>query len=387
MAENPVEKAIREGEHACQLAIASTPEQYRGFIVMISQNKRVGGTKQNPMFATIRLPYMTVDGRVKMARDDHRASGAILTIDTTFELLGERTLCKAVAVSQMLGSAIDYAEVKFGGSGVDASSPTENAITSAIGRALGGLGYGLFGTGIASADEVLASMSDDMRQRAQNTNPEATVEPQVEMASDKQISFLLGLLKKVGVRDGDKRELIEIAYPNGMTKQEAHDAIEGLQEGVGMPIAMKRAYPRMLVKKLDLDRQVVANHMDDVYGHHNPANLSLDSYAQLIDYLYSIVNKVEQPSEPDDIYLPGEINQVPSLEDWVKLTVGVCTRGRLTDIQFKEWALSHFSSTDVDDISKLSTECYNTLKTMGDDSIIEKVKVFVQEREEQKTLV
>lgn len=389
MAENPVDKAIRESEQACQMAIGSTPEQYREFIVLISQNKRVGGSKGNPIYATIRLPYMTVDGRVKMARDDHRASSATLTTDTTFEMLGDRMLCKATVVSAMLGSSVDYAEVKFGGSGVDASSPVENAITSAIGRALGGLGYGLYGTGIASADEVLAAMSDEMRERAQTANPQPgqPQPPQVEMASEKQVSFLLGLLKKVGVRDGDKRELVEFAYPDGMTKQQAHDAIEGLQEGVGMPIPMKRAYVRMLVQKLGLDRQAVANHMDDIYGHHNPANLSETDYAQLVDYLYAKVNKDATPSEPDDIYLPGELDKNPSLQDWVKLTVDTCMEGKFTDVQFKDWALNHFSKDDIDDISKLPAECYSALKSMERSAIIEQVKSFLSDKELQGSLV
>ena len=154
MAENPVDKAVREAEEACQFAIASTPEAYRGFITLISQNKRVGG-KQNPQYATIRLPYMTVDGRIKMARDEHRQGGYNLTIQTTFEPVGDYTVCKAIVTSAMLGSAVGHAVVNFGGSGVDASNPIENGESSSIGRALGALGYGLYGTGVASADEVL----------------------------------------------------------------------------------------------------------------------------------------------------------------------------------------------------------------------------------------
>lgn len=211
--------------------------------------------------------------------------------------------------------------------------------------------------------------------------------PQVEMASEKQVSFLLGLLKKVGVRDGDKRELIELAYPDGMPKAQAHDAIEGLQEGVGMPIPMKRAYVRMLVQKLGLDRQAVANHMDDNYGHHNPANLSETDYGQLVDYLYTKVNKNVTPSEPDDIYLPGELDKNPSLQDWVKLTVDTCMEGKFTDIQFKSWVLNHFSKEDINDISKLPPECYSELKSMGSNAIIEQVKSFLSERELQGALV
>lgn len=384
MTENPVEKAIREGEQACQIAIASTPEQYRGFITLISQNKRVGGSKASPLYATIRLPYMTVDGRVKMARDEHREEGfKLLFSDPEFFTVGNETCCKITVVSDLLGRASDVSPVRFGGSGVDASNPIENAVTSALGRALGGLGYGLFGTGIASADEVLASMSDEMRQRAQ---PEPAT-PQAEPASDKQVSFLLGLLKKVGVREGDKRELIEFTYPNGMTKEQAHDAIEGIQEGLGMPPTLKRSYVRMVVQKRSLDRQEVGNHMDNAYGHHNPANLSQTDYDGLIDYLYADVNKGDETEEPDDIYLPGEVVKAPSLSDWVNLTLDKCMEGRFTDRQFRDWALAHFGNGSVDDLSKLPHECYNTIKSMSKETIIEQVNSFLKEKEVQKTLV
>ena len=46
-------------------------------------------------------------------------------------------------------------DVFLGGDGVNESNPLETGETSALGRALGMWGFGCYGTGIASAEEVL----------------------------------------------------------------------------------------------------------------------------------------------------------------------------------------------------------------------------------------
>ncbi len=61
--EDAVQDATEQAERACQAAVEVTPAAYRGFLTFIRQYKRVAGTKNNPVFAPIRLPYMSVDGR------------------------------------------------------------------------------------------------------------------------------------------------------------------------------------------------------------------------------------------------------------------------------------------------------------------------------------
>ena len=136
--DDAVQDAIEQAERACQAAIESTPAAYRGFLTLLRQHKRVAGTKANPVFVPIRLPYMSVDGRVKMALDEHRAQGASLAIQTQFEVepTSGQLLCRATVASALLGTATAHARVFLNGTGVDATNPLENAETSAVGSAL-----------------------------------------------------------------------------------------------------------------------------------------------------------------------------------------------------------------------------------------------------------
>jgi hypothetical protein len=75
-----IDKAINEAESACKVAYEMTPQKYWGYITLISQTKRVGGPRDNGWFAPIRLPYMRVDGRIAMARDEHKEAGSTMAI-------------------------------------------------------------------------------------------------------------------------------------------------------------------------------------------------------------------------------------------------------------------------------------------------------------------
>lgn len=404
MAEDVVTKAIREAEEACQLAIASTPEQYRPFITLISQNKRVGGSRQSPQYATIRLPYMGVDGRVKMARDDHRAAGMSLSIHTDFVGVGDSTVCKATVNSAMLGISVDYAEIKFGGQGVDASNPIENAITSAVGRALGNLGYGLYGTGIASAEEVLAAMSEQTRQKVEAAKaPDAFVPGPVqqhrivdhELASEKQMGLLYGKLKACGVRDGHKRELIEFAYPKGLSKQVARETIDLLDHEHTLPSWLRTPYVRFLVKTHGVNRQDIASHMDKTFNHHDPTRLDHEQFLALVDYLIpkdeakaAAIELIDTADEPDDIYLPGEAVTAPmTREEWTKFGVSLCMAERLSNVQFEAWAIANFGKGTEENISQLSREAYNSLAAMDTSKIAQEVKTFDQKEKGQGALL
>jgi hypothetical protein len=168
-----VEKAAAEkaaAEEKVKQAYQCIPAEYHSFIVLLKQSiklgKPAGGYQVSPdgkaigmwqaqdgsVYVTIALPYMTVDGRIRWVRDEHRKAEKALNINT--EVLNG--FVRATVQSELLGSAT--ATAKIGStSGVDKTNPIENAETSAVGRALGFLGYGLIGTGIASADEVMSA--------------------------------------------------------------------------------------------------------------------------------------------------------------------------------------------------------------------------------------
>src|SRR5262245_13571498 len=152
-----IRDAQDKAERLCALAVEHTPTAYQSFITLIEQRRKVGGTRQAPIFATVRQPYLSVDGRVKWARDEHLRAGKRFDVQTEFvvEPTSGQLLARATLASEVYGTAVAHARVFLGGDGVNESNPLETGETSAVGRALGRWGFGCYGTGIASAEEVL----------------------------------------------------------------------------------------------------------------------------------------------------------------------------------------------------------------------------------------
>jgi hypothetical protein len=229
--DNVIKEVVEQSERACQAAVEETPQAYRGFLAFLPRNKKAGGTRANPVYAAVREPYMGVDGRIKMAMDDHRAAGASLVIQTAFETEPQsgQLLCRAVVTSALLGSATGHARVFLNGSGVDATNPLENAETSAVGRALGFLGYGLYGTGIASAEEVLRAVAAQETLRAADgaaaSDPPA---PEVKPPSTRQREFLRNLLERAGMPEDE----VEAQLAAVSNSREASLLINQLREQV-----------------------------------------------------------------------------------------------------------------------------------------------------------
>ena len=152
-----IREAQDKAERLCALAVEQTPPGYQSFITLIEQRRKVGGTRQAPVFAAVRQPYLSVDGRVKWARDEHLRAGKRFDVQTEFavEPTSGQLLARATLTSEIYGTVLAHARVFLGGDGVNESNPLETGETSAVGRALGMWGFGCYGTGIASADEVL----------------------------------------------------------------------------------------------------------------------------------------------------------------------------------------------------------------------------------------
>ena len=152
-----IREAQDRAERLCALAVDQTPAAYQSFITLIEQRRKVGGSRQAPVFATVRQPYLSVDGRVKWARDEHLGAGQRFDVRTEFvvEPTSGQLLARATLTSEIYGTVVAHARVFLGGDGVNESNPLETGETSAVGRALGMWGFGCYGTGIASADEVL----------------------------------------------------------------------------------------------------------------------------------------------------------------------------------------------------------------------------------------
>lgn len=235
--DDAIQTVVEQAERACQAAVEATPPAYREFLTFLKHTKKTGGTSTNPMYAPVRAPYMGVDGRVKMAVDEHRAAGASLVIQTSFEVEPHsgQLLCRAVVTSALLGSVTAHARVFLGGNGVDATNPLENAETSAVGRALGFLGYGLYGTGIASAEEVLRAVTAQDALRGTESASLSSPAPAAEGSaadnrppSPRQRAFLRDLLERTGVPEDD----VEARLATLTTSRDASVLIKQLREQV-----------------------------------------------------------------------------------------------------------------------------------------------------------
>lgn len=105
-------------------------------------------------------------------------------------------------------------------------------------------------------------------------------------ASEKQLRYLGGLLKRRGVRDGDRRPLIEVVYPQGITKQEASAEIEQLKYLNGLPARWIHAYVRQLRRRHAVSFEVLVEHLQVAFdGATQPAGLSRLQQQELIEWL------------------------------------------------------------------------------------------------------
>lgn len=382
MAENPVEKAVKEAEAACQAAITSTPMSYWPFIIFLTQRKRVGGTRQQPIYATIRTPYMGVDGRVRMAMDEHREVGASLTITSHFEEVFGKQMCKCTVMSALHGTRTGWAQVNIGGSGVDETNPLENAETSAIGRALGFMGYGLFGTGVTSIDEI---MSQDMTQ--DTPIPSARPSPDgigvsasqssdrpeaIEPASDKQLGFLYSLMKNVGIEEGNKRAYIGFMYPQGMGKRACSEAIETLKDRGEMPGGWQTHYFNFLVRHQGIDRQRIVDKMMAICRHSEPEKLTTSDFVLVTQALKTNATDAPAPvlDETDDLPLQSPV-PAQSFGAWLDAISKDC-RVELKVVE--AWVIEKYGPIDS---AKKQNEIYEQVRAMDLGAIKNELKLPV----------
>ena len=146
--EEAAKDEIAKSEARVAHAYSVTPKEYRWFLIVIKQNKSLGKSSKaveknydlglwqddyGNVKVPIQIPYMSVDGRVKWARDEHKKEGKKLIF---CEPKIENGLISVTVESEIYGAATGTSKIGKGG-GVDATNPIENAETSAIGRALG----------------------------------------------------------------------------------------------------------------------------------------------------------------------------------------------------------------------------------------------------------
>lgn len=136
-------------------------------------------------------PYVTVDERVRLVVE--RDGGYDILAVRQYEMAGRYFYEVTVRVGEH--AYLGTSEIRFGGKGIDAHSPMENAETSAVGRALGFANIGNVGS-IASADEMRrATHDDDQRETPQPASlPAPTGQDLSNVAPDQRWAALKRLL-------------------------------------------------------------------------------------------------------------------------------------------------------------------------------------------------
>ncbi len=129
-------------------------EQYADYIVVLESQRKVGDE-----WHTHEHAYMAVDGKLAMANEDHRKQGKRLDFGEPRVLLdnAEQLTLQVTITSEIYGTRHGIATSrKKGGTHAEREFPWEVAETSAIGRALAAMGYGLLpGAGLASAEDMM----------------------------------------------------------------------------------------------------------------------------------------------------------------------------------------------------------------------------------------
>mgnify|MGYP001057398163 CR=1 FL=1 len=129
-------------------------EEFVDYITVIERRR-----KEGQQWVVEEAPYMSVDGRLAMANADHRRQGKKLIFHDPVVLVDtpEQLTLMVVVESELYGRRHGIATSrKQDGSPIEREHPWEIAETSALGRALAAMGYGLLpGTGLASAEDVL----------------------------------------------------------------------------------------------------------------------------------------------------------------------------------------------------------------------------------------
>jgi hypothetical protein len=152
--------------------------RYAEFISELQQSVKIVHDGRE-YWIPVRVPYMTVAGRIAEAMDEHLAQQKKMSYKTVCEKTDDgEVLIKAIVESEIRGYSEGIVKLgkKISRSGQDYSY--EDAETSALGRALAKLGYGLVGHNIASYEEVMmkgvAVMDDSGSDKPDNGKTQTT---------------------------------------------------------------------------------------------------------------------------------------------------------------------------------------------------------------------
>ncbi len=195
------------------------------FVLLLDKQQKVNGE-----WITIQQPYMTVDGRIAMACRDHTNQGKRLDfLEPQIVENSELRLTLRVTVeSEIYGRRHGIASSRLGGAGspFERGHPWEVAETSAVGRALGAMGYGLLpGAGLVSAEEAMLVTHDEGRPVKDSKEPRARLPETPPPSGDGRRRRKT---KKKTSRYQREQIVTMYATVHGMEHQEARKQVEAL---------------------------------------------------------------------------------------------------------------------------------------------------------------
>jgi hypothetical protein len=137
-------------------------EEFADYVIVLESRRKVHTEQSRSVgdaWQTVEHAYLAVDGKLAMANEDHRKQGKRLDFAEPKVLVdnAEQLTLQVTVMSEMYGTRHGIATSrKKGGPHAEREFPWEVAETSAIGRALAAMGYGLLpGSGLASAEDML----------------------------------------------------------------------------------------------------------------------------------------------------------------------------------------------------------------------------------------
>jgi hypothetical protein len=139
------------------------------YVVVLEGRRKVNNEWQKTEHA-----YVTIDGKLAMANEDHRKQGKRLDFGEPKVLVEspEQLTLQVMVTSEIYGVRHGIATSrKKTGTNAEKDWPWEVAETSAVGRALAAMGYGLLpGSGLASAEDMLRADAANSQGEQKATN-------------------------------------------------------------------------------------------------------------------------------------------------------------------------------------------------------------------------